>query len=304
MERLNNCRLCPRECGANRISGVGACGGGEKARIALVSLHPWEEPVIAGDKGAGTVFFGGCNLRCVFCQNYEISHSDNKNLPEVTDERLAEIFLEQQERGAATLDLVTPTHYILQIVHALELAKEKGFSLPVVYNSSGYEKVESLELLQGHVDVFLPDLKYYDSEAAKLYSGAEDYFTVAAKAIRYMVDMTGEMKLDGGLLKKGVLVRHMVLPNHRKDSMKLLDWLWNEFGDSIYLSLMNQYTPMYRAAEFKKINRQLTTFEYQSVVDYAYDLGFRNCLIQAEKAAGKEFVPKWTGEGVIGQKNI
>lgn len=304
MERLNNCRLCPRECGANRISGVGACGGGEKARIALVSLHPWEEPVIAGDKGAGTVFFGGCNLRCVFCQNYEISHSDNKNLPEVTDERLAEIFLEQQERGAATLDLVTPTHYILQIVHALELAKEKGFSLPVVYNSSGYEKVESLALLRGHVDVFLPDLKYYDSVASKLYSGAEDYFSVASQAIRHMVDMTGEMKLDGGLLKKGVLVRHMVLPSYRKDSMKLLDWLWNEFGDSIYLSLMNQYTPMYRAMEFKKINRQLTTFEYQSVVDYAYDLGFRNCLIQAEKAAGKEFVPKWTGEGVIGQKNI
>lgn len=304
MERLNNCRLCPRECGANRISGVGACGGGEKARIALVSLHPWEEPVIAGDKGAGTVFFGGCNLRCVFCQNYEISHSDNKNLPEVTDERLAEIFLEQQERGAATLDLVTPTHYILQIVHALELAKEKGFSLPVVYNSSGYEKVESLELLRGYVDVFLPDLKYYDSAASKLYSGAEDYFSVASQAIRYMVDMTGEMKLESGLLKKGVLVRHMVLPGYRKDSMKLLDWLWNEFGDSIYLSLMNQYTPMYRAVEFKKINRQLTTFEYQSVVDYAYDLGFRNCLIQAEKAAGKEFVPKWTGEGVIGQKNI
>lgn len=304
MERLNNCRLCPRECGANRISGVGACGGGEKARIALVSLHPWEEPVIAGDKGAGTVFFGGCNLRCVFCQNYEISHSDNKNLPEVTDERLAEIFLEQQERGAATLDLVTPTHYILQIVHALEMAKEKGFSLPVVYNSSGYEKVESLALLRGHVDVFLPDLKYYDSVASKLYSGAEGYFSVASQAIRHMVDMTGEMKLESGLLKKGVLVRHMVLPSYRKDSMKLLDWLWNEFGDSIYLSLMNQYTPMYRAVEFKKINRQLTTFEYQSVVDYAYDLGFRNCLIQAEKAAGKEFVPKWTGEGVIGQKNI
>lgn len=290
--------MCPRECGADRLNGTGLCGGGEKARIALVSLHPWEEPIIAGDKGAGTVFFGGCNLRCVFCQNYEISHSDNENLPEVTDERLADIFLEQQERGAATLDLVTPTHYILQIVHALELAKKKGFSLPVVYNSSGYEKVDSLELLQGHVDVFLPDLKYYDSEAAKLYSGAEDYFTVAAKAIRYMVDMAGEMKLDGGLLKKGVLVRHMVLPNHRKDSMKLLDWLWHEFGDSIYLSLMNQYTPMYRAAEFKKINRQLTTFEYESVVDYAYDLGFRKCLIQAEKAAGAEFVPKWTGEGV------
>lgn len=303
-DRLKRCRLCPRECGADRIDGSGGCGGGEMARIALVSLHQWEEPVIAGDKGAGTVFFGGCNLRCVFCQNYEISHSDNKNLPEVTDERLAEIFLEQQERGAATLDLVTPTHYILQIVHALELAKEKGFSLPVVYNSSGYEKVESLELLQGHVDVFLPDLKYYDSVASKLYSGAEDYFSVASQAIRHMVDMTGEMKLESGLLKKGVLVRHMVLPSCRKDSMKLLDWLWNEFGDSIYLSLMNQYTPMYRAAEFKKINRQLTTFEYQSVVDYAYDLGFRNCLIQAEKAAGKEFVPKWTGEGVIGQKNI
>lgn len=299
--QMSSCQLCPRECHINRLNNIGFCGGGSKASIALVSLHPWEEPLIAGDKGAGTVFFAGCNLRCVFCQNYEISHEDrgenNKGI-EVTDERLAEIFLEQQERGAATLDLVTPTHYVLQIIHALDIAKAKGFNLPVVYNSSGYEKLETLELLRGYVDVFLPDLKYYDNEAAELYSGAGNYFETASKAICKMLDITGSMQLHDGLMKKGVIVRHLVLPGYRKDSMKLLDWLWQEFGNSIYISLMNQYTPMYRAKEFKKINRQLTTFEYQSVVDYAYDLGFRNCLIQAEKAAGVEFVPKWNGAGV------
>lgn len=298
---LASCRLCPRNCGADRLNGKGFCGGGEKANIALVSLHPWEEPVIAGDKGAGTVFFSGCNLRCVFCQNYEISHESNKLKigSEVSDERLAEIFLEQQARGVATLDLVTPTHYVLQIIHALDMAKEKGFRLPVVYNSSGYEKAETIEMLKGYVDVFLPDLKYYDSEAAKLYSGAEDYFSVAKIAIKKMVEITKPLTMQNELMIKGVLVRHLVLPGHRKDSMKLLDWLWQEFGEDIYISLMNQYTPMYRAKEFPKLKRTLTTFEYQSVVDYAYDLGFRKCLIQSEKASGEEFVPEWTGDNVL-----
>lgn len=298
---LKNCRICPRECGVNRYERAGFCGGDDKVRIALVSLHPWEEPLIAGDRGAGTVFFAGCNLRCVFCQNYEISHEDNINAREVSDERLADIFLEQQERGAATLDLVTPTHYAVQIAHALELAKAKGFSLPVVYNSSGYEKVETLELLRGHVDVFLPDLKYFDRDISNMYSCAKDYFAVASRAIRHMKEISGEMMIENGLMKRGVIVRHLVLPNCRKDSMKLLDWLWSEFSDTIYLSLMNQYTPMHRAIEFPKLKRTLTTFEYQSVVDHAYDLGFRKCLIQAEKATGKEFVPRWTGEGVISQ---
>lgn len=296
---LNNCKICPRECGINRHERVGFCGGGDKARIALVSLHPWEEPLIAGDMGAGTVFFAGCNLRCVFCQNYEISHEDNINAQEVSDERLADIFLEQQDRGAATLDLVTPTHYAVQIVNALKIAKAKGFSLPVAYNSSGYEKIETLELLREHIDIFLPDLKYFDREISKMYSCAEDYFDVASRAIHRMKELTGEMVIENGLMRRGVIVRHLVLPNYRRDSMKLLDWLWSEFGDTIYLSLMNQYTPMHRAQEFPKLKRNLTTFEYQSVVDYAYDLGFRKCLIQAEKAAGKEFVPRWTGEGVL-----
>lgn len=168
----------------------------------------------------------------------------------------------------------------------------------MVYNSSGYEKIETLEMLRDYVDVFLPDLKYFDGEISQMYSGAGDYFQVACRAVKYMKEITGEMEIADGLLKRGVIVRHMVLPNYRKDSMKILDWLWSEFGDTIYLSLMNQYTPMYRAGEFPKLKRTLTTFEYQSVVDYAYDLGFRKCLIQAEKAAGKEFVPQWTGEGV------
>ena len=169
----------------------------------------------------------------------------------------------------------------------------------MVYNSSGYEKAETIEMLKGYVDVFLPDLKYYDSEAAKLYSGAEDYFSVAKIAIKKMVEITKPLTMQNELMIKGVLVRHLVLPGHRKDSMKLLEWLWQEFGEDIYISLMNQYTPMYRAKEFPKLKRTLTTFEYQSVVDYAYDLGFRKCLIQSEKASGEEFVPEWTGDNVL-----
>ena len=230
---LSNCQLCPRSCGVNRYEKSGACGGGALARVAKVSLHPWEEPAIAGPetgKGAGTVFFSGCNLRCVFCQNYEISHYEKGR--EVTSEELGEIFLHQQAQGAATLDLVTPTHYVPQIIQALAYAKERGFSLPVVYNSSGYESVSTIELLAGTVDVYLPDLKYYASELSGAYSKAQDYFPVAAKAIKAMVQQVGRPVLDAqGIMTRGVLVRHMVLPGARHDSMKLLGWLWQTFGN-------------------------------------------------------------------------
>lgn len=297
---LSNCRLCPRSCGVNRYEQPGACGGGALARVAKVSLHPWEEPAIAGPetgKGAGTIFFSGCNLRCVFCQNYEISHYEKGR--EVTSEELGEIFIHQQAQGAATLDLVTPTHYVPQIIQALAYAKKRGFSLPVVYNSSGYESVSTIELLAGTVDVYLPDLKYYASEISGAYSKAQDYFPVAAKAIKAMVQQVGRPVLDAqGIMTRGVLVRHMVLPGARHDSMKLLDWLWQNFGHDIYLSLMSQYTPMYKAGEYKALKRRLTTFEYQSVIDYARELGVTQCFIQQRSSATKAYVPNWQDDGL------
>jgi putative pyruvate formate lyase activating enzyme len=261
-----------------------------------VSLHPWEEPCIAGDRGAGTVFFSYCNLRCCFCQNHEISHGGRGIA--VTDERLAEIFLEQQARGAASLDLVTPTHYVPQILAALRQARERGFSLPVVYNSSAYETLETVESLRGSVDVFLPDLKYLEADTAGRYSQAPDYFAVASAALRRMVDIAGPPQLVDGLLRRGVLVRHMVLPGCRHESMRIVDWLWEQFGNQIYLSLMNQYTPLYRAAEYPEINRRLTTFEYDSVVNHAFDRGFRQCFIQEGQTASEKFVPTFDGKGI------
>ena len=294
---ITNCNLCPRRCGVDRTQRAGFCGAGDKIRIALVSLHQWEEPCLVGERGAGTVFFSYCNLRCVYCQNHEISHGGKGT--EVSVERLAEIFLEQQARGAATLDLVTPTHYVPQIIAALDRAKGKGFALPVVYNSSGYETAETIDALRGYVDIFLPDLKYKEENSGSEYSAAADYFACASAAIRKMVEIAGPVQFTGdGQLKKGVLVRHMILPGHRHESMDIVKWLWETFGENIQVSLMSQYTPMYKASEHKKINRRLTTFEYESVVDYALELGLENAYVQERRSASEEYVPDFNGAGV------
>ena len=299
MDALEHCTLCPRRCGVNRLeSERGYCGAGRFARVALVSLHPWEEPCIAGTSGAGTVFFSHCSLRCLFCQNAVISHEENGI--DVTEERLAEIFLEQQERGAATLDLVTPTHFAPQILSALRMAKSRGLTLPVVWNSSGYEREESIRAIADAIDVFLPDLKYIDEKSAADCSDARDYFSYASAAIKAMVGAKGAPVLrEDGILASGVLVRQLILPGKRKESMRILDWLWTTFGNKIMLSLMGQYTPMYRAAEVKGMNRTLTTFEYESVVNHALDLGITRCYVQERGAASEEFVPKFDGTGVI-----
>lgn len=299
MDALEHCTLCPRQCGVNRLAGErGYCGAGRLARVALVSLHPWEEPCIAGTSGAGTVFFSFCSLRCLFCQNAVISHEENGI--DVTEERLAEIFLEQQARGAATLDLVTPTHFAPQILSALCMAKKRGLNLPVVWNSSGYEREEIIRAIADEIDVFLPDLKYIDEKSAADCSDARDYFSFASAAIKAMVGAKGAPVLrEGRILASGVLVRHLILPGKRKESMRILDWLWETFGDQVMLSLMGQYTPMYRAAEVKGLDRKLTTFEYESVVDHALDIGIIRCYVQDRGAASEEFVPKFDGTGVI-----
>lgn len=294
---LHKCNLCPRNCGVDRYKSLGFCGAGALPKVALVSLHPWEEPCLTGANGAGTVFFSYCNLRCCFCQNHEISHGGQGE--EVTLARLAEIFLEQQERGAATLDLVTPTHYVPQIIEALKMAKAKGFKLPVVYNSGAYEQVETIDALQGVVDIYLPDLKYFSGESAGAYSEAADYPEVAKAAIKAMFEQVGPLQFnDDGSLAKGVIVRHMVLPGHRRESMEILEWLWQEFGDKVQISLMSQYTPMYRAGEHKNLKRRLTTFEYDSVVEHAMELGITRCYTQERRAASEEYVPEFNGAGV------
>lgn len=294
---LEKCELCPRRCGVNRRLGErGFCQAGELPEVALVSLHSGEEPCLVGENGAGTVFFSHCNLRCVFCQNQAISQQGSGTAIRV--ERLAEIFLEQQARGAATLDLVTPTHYVPQIIAALKIAEKRGLSLPVVYNSNAYESVETIESLRGHVDVFLPDMKYAAEASACRYSAAPGYFAAAAAAIERMVDIAGEPVFAAGQMKRGVIIRHLILPGQMKESMRLIDWIWRSFGDTVYVSLMNQFTPLYRVKEYPEINRRLTTYEYDTVVNYAWDTGLRKAFIQEGRTASPKFVPHFDGTGV------
>ena len=298
LDLLKNCKLCPRNCKINRTEKLGFCGAGEKINVALVSLHNWEEPCISGEKGAGTIFFSHCNLKCVYCQNFKISSEGFGK--EISVERLAEIFIEQQTRGANNIELVTPTHYVPQICLALDAAKLRGLKIPVVYNTNSYENLSALELLRNRVDIFLPDLKYFDDEISKTFSNAPNYFKVATAAIEKMFELVGECKFDSaGNLTRGVIVRHLILPNFRRDSFKILDWLKKTFGDKIFISLMNQYTPLFRAKDFKKINRRLTTFEYDSVINYALDIGIKNCYIQIGKTADEKFVPNFDGGGVL-----
>ena len=296
LDLLKSCELCPRRCRVNRTKGVGYCGAGEKVRVALVSLHKWEEPCLSGETGAGTIFFSHCNLRCVYCQNYKISQCGYGE--EISIERLAEIFIEQQNRGAANIELVTPTHYTEQICAAIDIAKSRGLSLPVVWNSNAYENLETLELLRGRVDIFLPDLKYFDDEPAKTFSNAPNYLTIASATVKKMFELVGAAQIVEGKMIRGVIVRHLVLPNFRRDAIKIVDWLYSTFGNEIFISLMNQYTPLYRANEFKKISRPLTTFEYDSVVEHAANIGVKNCFVQIGKTSDVKFIPNFNLDGV------
>lgn len=297
MNTTRRCELCPRKCGVDRSKALGYCRAPSTVRLGLVSLHQWEEPCLVGPRGAGTIFFSHCTMRCVFCQNHAIS-ADGFGV-EVSIERLAQIFIEQQSRGASNVELVTPTHYAPQIIDAVSIARARGLSIPVVWNSNGYERVSTIDRLKNVVDVYLPDLKYFDNQAAVEISDAPNYFRHASRAIEAMFAQVGTPIFDGDRMIRGVIVRHLILPNRRRDSIKIIDWLHQNFGDDIYISLMNQYTPMFRAEFFPKLNRRLTTFEYQSVVDHALDIGVKNCFIQVGRTASTEFVPTFDGNGVI-----
>lgn len=295
---LADCTLCPRQCHVNRSNEQrGFCGQTAGLKVARASLHLWEEPCISGNKGSGTVFFSGCSLRCVYCQNYKISSGEKGKI--ITNDRLTDIFLELEEKGAHNINLVTPDHYIPQIIEAIRNARQKGLSLPFVYNSSGYVKVETLKLLEGYMDIYLPDLKYINRAIAKKYSNCEDYFIYAAQAINEMVRQVKEPVIDGaGNMKKGVIVRHLALPGCLEDSKKIINYLYTTYGDSIFISIMNQYTPVTNLHNYQELNRKISPEEYGELVDYAIDLGVRNGFIQEGDTALESFIPDFNGEGV------
>lgn len=291
------CSLCPRMCNIDREVTTGYCGVKQTLRVARAALHFWEEPCISGEEGSGAVFFTGCNLRCVFCQNYQIARAEQGK--EITVERLSEIFLELQEKKANNINLVTATHYVPQVVEALKLAKLQGLHIPVVYNCGGYETVETLKLLEGLVDIYLPDFKYVDSERAKRYSHAENYPEAAKTALAEMVRQQPRAEFDErGMMKKGVIVRHLMLPGGIKDSKAVVKYLYETYGNQIFVSLMNQYTPLPHVAEYPEIDRKLKKFEYDRLVDYAISLGVENGFIQEGETAEESFIPAFTNEGV------
>ncbi|KYH28661.1 radical SAM protein [Clostridium colicanis] len=295
---LERCNLCNRHCNVDRLNGkTGFCNSSDNVRIARVSLHYWEEPCISGTQGSGTVFFSNCNLKCVFCQNHAIS-SDGVG-KEISIERLSEIFLEQQHRGAHNINLVTPTHYVPQIIEALKISKSKGLNIPIVYNTNSYETLKTIKALNGYVDIYLPDLKYYKDKYAIKYSNALNYFKIASKAIEAMVSQVGEPKFDhNGLMKRGVIIRHLMLPGLLFDSKKIIDYIYKTFKDSVYISIMNQYTPTHNVLNYPEINKPVNQKHYEALIEYCLSIGIKNAFIQEEGTASESFIPEFDLRGI------
>ncbi|BBF41676.1 radical SAM domain protein [Lachnospiraceae bacterium KM106-2] len=293
-----SCTLCPRRCKVNRLAGGrGYCRETSELVVARAALHMWEEPCISGEEGSGAVFFSGCAMGCVFCQNHNIA--EGKAGKKITVERLAEIFLELQEKKANNINLVTPSHYVVSIIEVIDLAREKGLKIPIVYNCSGFELPETLRLLEGYVDIYLPDFKYRKEEVAKRYANAPRYADYAKEALKEMFRQVGTPEFDDrGMMKKGMIVRHLILPEHTEDSKEIVKYLYDTYGDSIYISIMNQYTPLTHVAAYEELNRPLTDEEYDEVVDYAIDLGVENGFIQEGETAKDSFIPEFNNEGV------
>lgn len=287
---IDNCRLCPRYCGVNRYKGeLGYCNCGNNIKIARYSLHMWEEPCISGTLGSGTIFFSNCNLRCVYCQNYDISI--NGKGQEVSIEEFSDICIELQNNGANNINLVTATMYIPYIVKGLKNARKRGLHIPIVYNSSGYESIEGLRLLDGIVDIYLTDFKYYDNELASKYSGVNDYMEYSVKALEEMFKQVGKNKFNKeGMMTKGIIVRHLVLPGCCNDSKRIIKYLYNIYKNDIYFSIMNQYTPV-RKIGIDFLDRCVTNDEYDEVIDYAYNLGIRNAFVQEGETQKESFIP-------------
>lgn len=323
---MESCMLCPRACGANRLQGqTGICGQDGKLKLARADLHMWEEPCLSGRGGSGAVFFSGCNLHCVFCQNHNIASGDAGK--KISEGRLVEIFLELQEKGANNINLVTATHYVPQIIRALDLARQAGLCLPIVYNSSGYEAIETIRMLDGYVDIYLPDLKYVNRELSRKYSHASDYFEKASVAIKEMVYQIGEMKFipekageaaaTGGLtevgvseyqkrseqgesliMTRGVIVRHLLLPGGLEDSKRVIRYLLEQYGERIFISMMSQYTPLPHVAGYPELTRRVRIEEYEELIDFALECGIENGFIQDGDTAQESYIPEFDGKGV------
>lgn len=298
MNKYENCLLCPRKCGINRSTGqTGVCGVSSEIKVARAALHYWEEPCISGKRGSGAVFFSGCSLHCVFCQNREIS--DGKAGKVISKERLSDIFMELADKGANNINLVTPGQYIPDIVWAVNDAKSRGMKLPIIYNTSGYENVTDLKLLEGIVDVYLPDFKYMDSTLSARYSRAKDYPSVAKQALLEMVRQQPDVVIDNatGLIQKGVIVRQLLLPGHVNDAKAVLKYLYDTYHDHVYISMMSQFTPI-ALKDYPEINRTVTRREYERLVDYALEIGITNAFIQEGDVAKDSFIPAFDCEGV------
>ncbi len=291
-KELECCTICPHNCKINRNKNPGRCKSTDKIKIALYSIHNFEEPCISGEKGSGTIFFSNCNMNCVFCQNYEISQFGRGK--EITIEELANVMIKQQERNVQNINLVTPTSYALHIVEAIKIARKKGLEIPIVYNTNGYESVETLKLLEGYVDIYLPDLKYYYDDLAKKYSKVDNYFEIATKAIQEMYRQVGTPVLDeNGVMKKGLMIRHLILPNEVQNSKKVLKWIKENIDSNVYVSIMAQYFPTYKAKEIPEIARKITKEEYEKVENYLYGLDLENGYIQELGEHEEEYVPTW-----------
>lgn len=298
MNKYENCLLCPRKCGTNRRTGqTGVCGVSSEIKVVRAALHYWEEPCTSGKRGSGAVFFSGCSLHCVFCQNREIS--DGKEGKVISKERLSDIFMELAGKGANNINLVTPGQYIPDIVWAVNDAKSRGMKLPIIYNTSGYENVTELKLLEGIVDVYLPDFKYMDSTLSARYSRAKDYPSVAKQALSEMVRQQPDVVIDDatGLIQKGVIVRQLLLPGHVNDAKAVLKYLYDTYHDHVYISMMSQFTPI-ALKDYPEINRTVTRREYERLVDYALEIGITNAFIQEGDVAKDSFIPAFDCEGV------
>lgn len=290
---LKQCILCPHNCKVDRNNGeIGRCKCENKIKIALVSLHKFEEPCISGENGSGTIFFSNCNLNCIFCQNYEISHLGKGK--EITIDELADIFLEQQKNGAHNINLVTPTMYVIQIIEAIKIAKKNGLNIPIIYNTSSYENIETIQMLNGYIDVYLPDLKYYSNDLSKKYSNVDNYFENATKAIKEMYNQVGKPEFDeNGMIKKGLIIRHLILPNYIQNTKHILKWIKENMPEDVYVSVMTQYFPSYKAVTDDRINRKINKREYNKIEDYIYELNIKNGYLQdyVENDNEEQYVP-------------
>lgn len=293
LKLLEKCEICPHKCKIDRTKNqIGRCKSKDTVKVALASIHNFEEPCISGENGSGTVFFSNCNLSCDFCQNYEISQKGIGK--EISIKRLSEVFLEQQNKGANNINLVSPTSYAVQIIEAIKIAKNEGLIIPIIYNTNGYENLNTIKMLKGYIDVYLPDLKYAENDLAEQYSKINNYFEIATNAIKEMYSQVGRnIYNENGIIQKGIIIRHLILPNHTENSIKVLKWISENMPQDITVSIMAQYFPTYKAKDIKDINRKITKHEYKKVEEFLYSLNLENGYIQEQGKHEEEYVPKW-----------